>query len=355
MRVLVLTSEWPDEQYLHSGIFVYRQVKCLRDVGIEVEVLNFRGRGNLVEYLKAFLKLKETMKAKQYDLIHAHFGQAAFLAVWQQEAPVVATFHGSDLCGLSDKIFMNKFKGLILKTCSYIVGKRADSVIVVSEKLLKHIKRSADVVSMGVDLTLFVPGSFEDSRKLLGWQNDKKIVLFVGNPSNPIKRYFLAQEAILLLKEENPLVELKTCYNESREKMPHYMSAADVLVVTSVHEGASMTVVEALACNLPVVSVDVGHVRKYIGSLDGCVLCEDDTPQVVTAALKEIINNRSRIQGRDRVKELDERVVIRKVVDVYEKTIKQFKMNKSARGGHDAVGNTPKLERTGLGCFGKTH
>jgi len=53
--------------------------------------------------------------------------------------------------------------------------------------------------------------------------------------------------------------------------MPGYLNAADVLLLTSKHEGSPTIVKEALACNCPVVSVDVGDVRERIAAINGCV------------------------------------------------------------------------------------
>ena len=67
--------------------------------------------------------------------------------------------------------------------------------------------------------------------------------------------------------------------------MPVYLSACDVLLLTSAHEGSPNVVKEALACDLPVVSVDVGDVQRMRG-VDGCVLCADDRPDTIAAGLR---------------------------------------------------------------------
>ena len=50
---------------------------------------------------------------------------------------------------------------------------------------------------------------------------------------------------------------------------------------------------EALACNLPIVSVDVGDVRRQIEGVDGCVLCEDDEREIIDL-LSEVLEETAR-------------------------------------------------------------
>jgi glycosyltransferase involved in cell wall biosynthesis len=103
--------------------------------------------------------------------------------------------------------------------------------------------------------------------------------------------------------------------------MPVYMSACDVLLLTSRHEGSPNVVKEALACNLPVVSTDVGDVRERISSVEGCVLCESDDPQVLTAGLSAVLDRSQRVAGRAAVHELNELLLTRKVIEVYERAL----------------------------------
>lgn len=326
MRVLLLTSEWPSVEYPTAGVFVLRQVEVLRDLGVEINVLNFRGRGNPLKYLDTFLRMLRLLKREKYDLIHAHFGQAGFISTLQGWVPVVITFHGSDLFGLSVTNLSNRLQNWLLRSVSHFGARNADEVILVSQRLSAEVpRRPYHLIPMGTNLSLFKPIPKEMVRESLGWQASDRIVLFVGNPGNAIKRFDLASRAVAIVSVDMPDIKLRLCYNEPQEFVPKYMNASDVLLVTSLHEAGPLVVREALACNLPVVSVDVGDVRQRIGPISGCVVCDDDRPETIADALKLVLECRRRINGRSTVQELDESLLAQKVVAVYKQTLAHSK------------------------------
>lgn len=318
MHVLVITSEWPSFEHPYAGVFVLHQVQALRELGIEVNVLDFRGRKNILRYNTAFLRMRSLLRTERYDLIHAHFGQAGFLAILQRKVPVVVTFHGSDLLGLPGTNSLNKFWSHLLKLVSLFAARSANEVILVSQRLSSELPpRTYHIIPMGTDTSLFKPMPQGKAKGNLGWPLNEKSVLFIGNPTNPVKRYELALETVALSSQSIPNVKLRICHNEPQERVPDYMNASDVLIVTSLHESGPLVVREALACNLPVVSVDVGDVREYVGLVDGCAVCSDDRPGTLAAALKQVFKREMRIDGRTAVEHLDERVLAQKVIGIY--------------------------------------
>src|SRR5256885_8077140 len=84
------------------------------------------------------------------------------------------------------------------------------------------------------------------------------------------------------------------------------MNACDALVLTSMQEGSPNVVKEALACNLPVVSVPVGDVAQRLRGVEGCELCADDRPETIAAALERVLRRGQRSAGREAVQDLDE-------------------------------------------------
>src|SRR5207248_2664939 len=83
-------------------------------------------------------------------------------------------------------------------------------------------------------------------------------------------------------------------------------NACDALVFTSMQEGSPNAVKEALACDLPVVSVPVGDVAQRIGGVAGCELCPDEKPESIAAALERVLRRGIRAAGRAAVQDLDE-------------------------------------------------
>ena len=100
--------------------------------------------------------------------------------------------------------------------------------------------------------------------------------------------------------------------------IPLYMSACDALVFTSMQEGSPNVVKEALACNLPVVSVPVGDVETRLKGVEGCELCSDDDPETIAAALHRVLARGGRTNGRETVLELDENNITQQVISLYQ-------------------------------------
>jgi len=122
-----------------------------------------------------------------------------------------------------------------------------------------------------------------------------------------------------------PEVEVVTLTAVAHGLMPLYMNACNVLLMTSLHEGSPNVVKEALACNLPIVSTDVGDVRKRIGALEGCVVCSDDEPATIAGALRQALGWHQGIDGRKAVLDLDEQALTLRVIDVYRRAVEKFR------------------------------
>src|SRR5207248_1719796 len=175
---------------------------------------------------------------------------------------------------------------------------------------------SAHVIPSGLDLDQFRPIPREQARAQLGLPLDTRLVLFVGNPAVERKRYSLARQAVDILARSLP-AELVVAWKVRHRDVPLWMSACDALVFTSMQEGSPNAVKEALACDLPVVSVPVGDVAQRIGGVPGCELCADEKPESIAAALERVLRRGVRAAGRAAVQDLDERRLAQQVIDVY--------------------------------------
>jgi len=324
LRVLMITSEWPTPEQPHAVPFIVRQVESLQSTGIGVEVFSFRGNKRPSNYLKARAKASQRIQDGSFDLIHAQWGQSVLLAL-PKTKPVVVTFRGNDAFGIVGKRSRQTLQGLILKTVSRYSAFVADERIVVSKSVAAQLGlRDYHIIPSGIDLKKFISVDKQDARRKLGLPN-KELVLFVGDAYNPGKCVPLMEKAIALSQVSRPAVEFVCVNNAPHEQIPLYMSACDVLLLASMHEGSPNVVKEALACNLPVVSTDVGDVRERIGAIEGCIVCENDAPETIATALTKVLSQGKRISGRQAVLDLDENLLTQKVIQVYHQAIEKTK------------------------------
>jgi glycosyltransferase involved in cell wall biosynthesis len=140
-------------------------------------------------------------------------------------------------------------------------------------------------------------------REQLHWRSDHIHVLFNANGRDPVKRPALARAAVERMKEMGIRAELHEMAGLPNEQVPLWLNAADVLLPTSLHEGSPTVVKEALACNLPIVSVEVGDVPERIKGIEGCYLASAD-PVDLAAKLRLVCQERRRLDARPRMLEL---------------------------------------------------
>jgi glycosyltransferase involved in cell wall biosynthesis len=323
MRVLAVTSEWPTDEHPSSGIFIVRQIEAIRQLGHEVDVEPFGSSMNPRNYVAVRRRIRQRTSEGEYDIVHAHVGQALLHAVGSP-VPLVATFYGSDLVGVVGTNGRYTAKGMVLSRLNRWAARRADEVIVVASSLGRLLPRgvSFTVVPTAVDREAFTPGSQDDARQTLGIPVDRRVVLFAGRPWVPVKRYGLARRAVDAVESDVP-VEMLTVSGLMPADVETYLRASDVLLLTSKHEGSPATVKEALACGLPVVSVDVGDVRETIGSVPGCVVTDDDSVEAIAAALGAVLGDPKRLDVATLPSSLDQSEQAARVVEVYERVLRR--------------------------------
>src|ERR1017187_2128244 len=90
--ILVVTNLWPTEADPSYGSFVKAQVESLSQCGVVSDVLFINGRESRWNYLLGVRQVRKQLRAKHYDLIHAHFGLSGWVARWQLQVPLVVSF-----------------------------------------------------------------------------------------------------------------------------------------------------------------------------------------------------------------------------------------------------------------------
>lgn len=325
IRVLMVTSEWPTPEAPLAVPFLVSQVESLRRLGVEVDVFPFRGAKNPINYLKAWWRFQRRCAPvmDRYDLVHAQFGQAALIP-WPKRLPLVITFHGVDMLGQLSPEGKMTMQGRLLVWLGRTAARFADAVLIVSNEMRRNLPASMPLhmLPTGVDLASLPALPRDEARRRLGLPLDERLALFVGNPKDPLKRYGRAQEAVEVLNRTLP-TRLILGWGMSRADIIAMMYACDVMVVTSLQEGSPTIVKEALACNLPIVSVVVGDVVERLEGIEGCEVVPDHEPATIAAALERSLRRNARIDGREAVRDLDEHVLAEKLVGIYRSVVKR--------------------------------
>ena len=306
LRVLVVTNMYPSEHNPALGTFVHEQVCSLRALGTDVEVLFVNGPRSKINYLwGVFRFLWHVLRyGARYDLIHAHYVFSGLIARMQLRLPIVLTHHGIEVIW--------GWQGVL----SRWVSRWVDRLIVTSQAVASSLAvPNLLIIPCGVDLDMFRPMPREEARRRLDLPLEQRIVLYAGR-RGPEKRLDVIEEAIRVLRADDPRVRLLMLIGEPHDVVPLYLNAADVLVLASEYEGSPVVVKEALACNLPVVSVDVGDAAMLIEGVDGCHLCER-TPQDMARKLRLVLGRGDRVEGREAVRALSLDVVAERVREVY--------------------------------------
>jgi teichuronic acid biosynthesis glycosyltransferase TuaC len=306
MRVLVVTNLVPDDATPQRGRWVRDQVAEIRARGIEVEEFGFpRGRSN---YLPAARSLRTHLRREHFDLVHAHYGLAGWVAHLAGARPLLVTFHGTDV------------RHPVVGPLSHRLAWRADRIAAVSRALFAaEDGRSglptvpgAAVLPCGPELGRFGPTPRAAARATLGLDPAGRYLLFPAAPARPEKRH---DRAAALAAASG--AELLTGGSIEPEAMATWMNAADAVLVTSDYEGFGMAAIEALACDVPVLSTPVGVAPYLLAGIDGCLCAPFDLDRWAVAARPHLDAEDPRVTGAARAATLAAGPMADRVIEVY--------------------------------------
>lgn len=279
------------------------QAHALQQHGVEVDYFGVVGKG-IKGYLKALSFLRKRIKEFQPDIIHAHYGLSGLLANLQRKVPVVTTYHGSDI----NVATVRRFSKMAMRLSAWNVFVSQRNVE------LARIHKRYSLLPCGIDVDNFSLQDKSEARDALKWDQNGKYVLFTGAFDNEVKNAPLAQAAVRLLPNVQ-LIELK---GYSRQEVAMLFYAVDALLLTSFTEGSPQVVKEAMACNCPVVTVDVGDVKERLEKIQPSAIVERN-PQSIAKALHVILEYGERSNGREELlrQGLDNRHVAEKLIQIY--------------------------------------
>lgn len=294
--------------------FLMDQIRALEEHGVECDTICVPGdfyaddsdftRRSVWDYVK-FYPMVLSRVSPEYDVIHAHYGLTAPFALAQPHRPVVLSLWGRDLFGPASGV-------------TRVCAKLCDEVIVRSEEMRDELGFDAHIVERGVDIERFKPKNQDEAQKEIGWDRTCKHVLFPYSPKRDKKNYPLAEDVVKKVNENyDEDVVLHAVHNEPHDKIPAYMNAADVLLMTSRQksEGSPNTVKEALACNLPVVSTPVGDVNDLLEGVSNSFVCHSE--KELTRRTIEILKSGDRSNGTEKIASLTWNKTTKQLLSIY--------------------------------------
>jgi teichuronic acid biosynthesis glycosyltransferase TuaC len=290
------------------GTVVKNQGESLTQKGISVDYFPIVGKGVRGYFFNIF-KLNRYLSTRKYDLVHAHYSLSAFVATLATRLPIVVSLMGSD-------IHMGLLNRYLIRFCQSFVWKET----IVKAKSMLEIVPNSVVIPNGVNFDLFKPNTYSVAKKNLNITDSKHRVVFISDPKRPEKNFSLADKAVKLLDDNNLILTVVS--EVPNEKIPDYLNSAKLLILTSLREGSPNVIKEAMACNCPIVSTDVGDVVEVIGETEGCYICSY-RPEDVAEKIKLALDYGGKTSGRSKVRQLEQGAIALKIISLYKKVLKE--------------------------------
>lgn len=271
--------------------------------------------------------VRDINELEGFDLVHsysdAYIGDVHTCATYLRQA--------QDFLSRRSKYFLKYLtKGVHelyqLKKFDFIISRSQ-----AEETWLKKRGIDSHLVTAGVDHDTFKPSSTRKSDSV----DDEKIVVFVGRLEEA-KGVHLVLEASNYLPEEYGLYVLgdgnlrqsvkahprtEFCEKVPHEKMPYHLRKADVFCLPSYTECFPLSVLEAMACDIPVVATDVGDIKTIIQPPKGGNICSFDPIDIAEKILLSV-ENREAYTPRDLILKYTWESTVKKVEKIWETIIK---------------------------------
>lgn len=289
--------------------FVQSQYESLKREGLEMTLFPVRGKG-WKSYWRATKALRRLVRKERPDVVHAHYsmcGLVATAATLLTRTKVVVSILGS--------FPRPSFK---LRWVRFCIRHVWDATIVKSQRTADQLGVDVPVIPNGVNLDQFALSDWQEARQRCGFEDGKRYVIWCSHPTRSEKRFNWAQQAVDRLHDEQ--VVLYPVYDKPHDEVVQYMCAADLLLLTSVCEGSPNVIKEAMACNCPIVSTDVGDVKWVTSGVEGTYVAPVGNIDALAQGIRDALAFGHRTQGRNRIMEygLTTALVAKKIISVYD-------------------------------------
>lgn len=303
MKVLFVGSG--NKSHGEPSILIRNQAISLKEAGVSVEFFVIQGKG-LMGYIKNCIPLRKRISDGDFDVIHAHYslsGIAMTMAsLFLFKPKKVVSLMGSDA----------QVKGIKRLFLRFFIHTMWNHTIVKTKQM---------ALSLGIDKAHVIPNGVNLQAIVNEEQPEMKTILFAADPSRPSKNYQLASDAFEICKKMDASIQLKVVFGVSHDEILLEIKKSSCVLVTSLWEGSPNIVKEAMACQRPIVSTNVGDVSWLLDGVDGCYITNWDKEMIARSVSSALLFSTSRkaTNGRDRLVELglDSKSITQKIIELY--------------------------------------
>ena len=297
------------------------------EYGVEPQILRELKRNpDFRSDREAYRKIKEIIREFKPDIVHTHASKAGALgrrAAFACKVPVVVhTFHGHVFHS-----YFSPLKTMAFKLIERRLAKRSTGIIAISDIQKKELssihkicsEKKIRVIPLGFDLEKFrinLEEKRKETRAKYGLQEKEVAVAIIGRLA-PIKNHDLFLKTVASLLEQG-ITNARFFIVGDGELKDHVSAAStrinkqfgekivltswirdiatfnagmDIICLTSNNEGTPVSLIEAQACNVPVITTDVGGVRDIVAEGHTGYIIPKDDPKQFAEKLGLLIEN----------------------------------------------------------------
>jgi L-malate glycosyltransferase len=304
----------------------------IHKVGIHKKHLHFWRRTEVIEWLiKAGPVYKKLITENNYDLAHAFFG---FPTGWlsyrnAKKLPYIISLRGSDVPGDNTRLQLDyKILGPIFKA----IWKNSSGLVACSDGLKQRAMKfmpnvKVDVIPNGVELDNYYPmertadsGQRIENNYTLNAPCSTLIKLITSGRLSTTKRVDMLIEAVDILRKKGYKIKFtiagdgslgdslkqlisQKILNSSVEMlgrvepshMPELYMASDIYISATMQEGMSNSMLEALACGLPVITTYCEGVEELI-TADNGIVTKHAHADLLADAIQTLVDDRDKLK-----------------------------------------------------------
>jgi len=320
----------PSAAHPERGRFVRDQVAALRALdGVDVELHEFapgpralvRAARELAQRFGWTTALARGRRLARFDIVHAHFGLTVWPALAIPTRVRALTVHGTDVRQPRTRLATAAALPLVDLLA-------AVSASLVAELPCRSSRRRAHVLPCGVDIERFRQLPRARARAELGLDPDQPYALFAADPARPEKRH---DRALALAQATG--ARLLTLGGVDPERVPLWINAANAVLVPSEREGFGLAVLEALACDVPVLATPVGIHGEALASVRGALCAPFELARWQAALEAHLREADPRVEGRASASRFSARAMAVRVADAWREALTRSRRTQSSPAG----------------------